>query len=336
MDHVEAFNGLSSYRAYDPPQDILDDDGPDQDVEMDDMAHRGPGEVPEQSERLIVAVDFGTTFSSVAYATVTSNRRKELITLKDVKCITNYPDDLQATASDPIYGPSKAREDVPTELWYSDVTLDDPDQGIDEEEHYEDGNSASETNSSSGESSQLHEEGTEMEGVQNISMHEMRGSMHMFWGFGVQDELGKIDQPKDGAGRLSRFKLMLEPKRDETKDVRETLKPTMKRLKMKGVVSGIVEVITDYLEQLLRHTKSELERIGLYRYGMDLEFVLCVPAVWPYKAVLDMQTAMTDAVKRCEFGTVADGVLDNLFIVSEPEAAAMCVLAEQNSRVQVR
>jgi hypothetical protein len=42
----------------------------------------------------------------------------------------------------------------------------------------------------------------------------------------------------------------------------------------------------------------------------------------------DMQEAMTRGVKLSSLGSVHHSGLDNLFIVSEPEAAAACVLAE--------
>jgi len=39
-----------------------------------------------------------------------------------------------------------------------------------------------------------------------------------------------------------------------------------------------------------------------------------------------MQTAMATGIEKSGFGTVQSGSIDNLFIVSEPEAAASCVL----------
>ena len=49
-----------------------------------------------------------------------------------------------------------------------------------------------------------------------------------------------------------------------------------------------------------------------------------------------MQTAMAAAISRTGFGKVDSGSIDNLFIVSEPEAAAACVLAESSQSILVR
>jgi hypothetical protein len=48
-----------------------------------------------------------------------------------------------------------------------------------------------------------------------------------------------------------------------------------------------------------------------------------------------MQIAMATAIGKSGFGKVDDGSVDNLFIVSEPEAAAACVLADSTQRVKV-
>jgi hypothetical protein len=61
-----------------------------------------------------------------------------------------------------------------------------------------------------------------------------------------------------------------------------------------------------------------------------LETILCVPAIWSQKACRDMQTAMAIAMGQAGFPgvDVEDNNIDNLFIVSEPEAAAAFVLAD--------
>jgi hypothetical protein len=48
-----------------------------------------------------------------------------------------------------------------------------------------------------------------------------------------------------------------------------------------------------------------------------------------------MQIAMATAISRSGLGKVDSGSVDNLFIVSEPEAAAACVLADSTQRVKV-
>jgi hypothetical protein len=58
-------------------------------------------------------------------------------------------------------------------------------------------------------------------------------------------------------------------------------------------------------------------------------------SVWPSRAYRAMQAAMSVAAKRPELGSLVNGSLDNLFIISEPEAAAACVLAEDNNDIYV-
>jgi hypothetical protein len=61
------------------------------------------------------------------------------------------------------------------------------------------------------------------------------------------------------------------------------------------------------------------------------EIVLCVPAIWTQKACRDMQTAMARAMGQARFEgvDVRNNSIENLFIVSEPEAAAAYVLATE-------
>lgn len=48
-----------------------------------------------------------------------------------------------------------------------------------------------------------------------------------------------------------------------------------------------------------------------------------------------MQTAMKIAVEECGLGDQANNSVCNLFIISEPEAAAACVLAEHENELYV-
>ncbi len=64
---------------------------------------------------------------------------------------------------------------------------------------------------------------------------------------------------------------------------------------------------------------------------------MCVPAIWEQAACRGMQTAMATALKQAQFTRVRveNNSIENLFIVSEPEAAAAYVLAME-SVIQVR
>ncbi|KAK2682221.1 hypothetical protein RAB80_000167 [Fusarium oxysporum f. sp. vasinfectum] len=72
---------------------------------------------------------------------------------------------------------------------------------------------------------------------------------------------------------------------------------------------------------------------SLRRQGFDdsyeKEMILCVPAIWTQKACRDMQACLAVAMKRANFtrADLQNKSIDNLFIVSEPEAAAAHMLS---------
>jgi hypothetical protein len=115
--------------------------------------------------------------------------------------------------------------------------------------------------------------------------------------------------------------------RDETKEVRETLQPILKKLRKSKIIADDEDVISEYLYQLLKHTRAQLQEAQILDRSTTVEFVLCVPAVWSTTACLTMQAAMGNAVQRSGFLNLKEEPFD-LFIVSEPEAAAAWVLAE--------
>jgi hypothetical protein len=106
---------------------------------------------------------------------------------------------------------------------------------------------------------------------------------------------------------------------------------TLHELKRRKIIKDPLDVIADYLTCLLRHAKSELASAG-FDDSYKLETILCVPAIWTQKACRDMQTAMAKAMGLAGFQgvDVQDNSIEDLFIVSEPEAAAAFVLV--NSR----
>jgi hypothetical protein len=304
----------------------------DRDVEMTE-AELAP---EEPSSRLIVAFDFGTTFSSVAYARVSEKTPRDTVGITDVRCIARYPDDRPQPGVTFGWEP---REDVPTELWYSLPQTSKhrqsghPSMQISEEESMNEDPTLSDASSEF--SCSFPEDADNPENEEENTEENGGRSDPLFWGFGVQKQLKKIDIPKDGARRITRFKLMLDENSTETKDIRAELLPILKNLKRSRLIKHNTDVIRDYLEQLFKHTKGELQRLNEYSFNTPIEFVLCVPAVWPSRACREMQAAMSAAAKGSELGSLVDDSLDNLFIISEPEAAAACVLAEDNNDIYV-
>jgi len=290
----------------------------------------------ESSDRLIIAVDFGTTFSSVAYSKLNEAIPEILFGLNNVKCITNYPDDRPGQQITFAWEP---RQDVPTELWYHIKTQSGKRRtgkiGTTSAVEQPENGDPSDSDSSDGIPKSLSENESEDETEPLERDRERRNPENLIWGYGVQKEFRRIDIEKDGTKRVARFKLMLDEKNSKTNDIRDELKPILGNLKRSKLIQENTDIISDYLTELFTHTKRQLESSTSFNGGMPIEFVLCVPAIWPSKACRIMQRAMAAAVQRSGLGGLENESLSNLFIVSEPEAAAACVLAEHNNDINV-
>jgi hypothetical protein len=328
---------INRFLPYEVDGDIVDEDT-DEDIEMEDVAVAADQDLTlvqasntsdASSDRLVIAVDFGTTFSSVAYARIKANEPTTSLGLKDIKCISNYPDDPLNT----LGASRERREDVPTELWYKvkPPTRRTPRKKVLVEQVEEE-----EVSSDADDVSSYHDSDDEAHPIvePEVTEHESRSEDQVYWGFGVQEQLQRIDVPKDGTRRITRFKLMLDAS-ERTYRVRMEVGHTIRRLKARNLISHETDVFVDYLQRLLGHTKNELIRMDDYNEQMPIEFVLCIPAVWPAKACRVMQSALKTAVQESGLGKLSSNTLENLFIMSEPEAAANCVLAEDSNDIYV-
>jgi len=293
------------------PGSILGEQTPERDVEMTD----------EAPSSWIIAFDFGTTFSSVAYARVSQSTRGTALSLMEVKCIDGYPDDRPLPG---ITFTHTLKPDVPSELWYGPESL--PPEDEPEDQDVMDTDSRSDTPHSGSENE---------DNLDNHQEQEWRKSDTLYWGFEVQKKLKEIDIPKDGTKRITRFKLILDKKNELTSHVREEIGPILKHLKKSKLIKNDSDIISDYLTQLFVHTKNTLQQRDDFNATSLTEIVLCVPATWPAEACRVMQTAMSIAAKNSGLGKLENGSLSNIFIVSEPEAAAACVLAEHSQSIIV-
>ncbi|KAH7241505.1 hypothetical protein BKA59DRAFT_513026 [Fusarium tricinctum] len=86
-------------------------------------------------------------------------------------------------------------------------------------------------------------------------------------------------------------------------------------------------VTIDFLTRILKHANSQImqERFTI----IPSEIVICVPVIWSQRAIRNMQTCMSIAAKLAGFPGIRheDDCIGNVFIVSEPEAAATWLLA---------
>lgn len=302
-----------------------------EDIEQDDeecdvMEHDTVSNM--ERNRIIIAIDFGTTFSSVAYTVLPKGVSPKNVHLRKVHCIGEYPGYQVPN------GQLNTRQDVPTELWYD---FEDQSPPMDISYHDDDSSSSDEDDTDKG----FDDDGGLRMSAAARPTTPRDTSVPQYWGFNVQHHLDMRNIPKDEARPLTRFKLNLD-NTENTREVRRDNDPILATLRERNVINDDSEIYTDFLTHLLKHTKERLskeldEKLSkeLDR-NMDFQFVLCVPAKWPVQACRTMQNAVEQAVQRTGFSLNAQEAVRNLFMISEPEAAAECVLAEARSDLYVR
>ncbi|KAK7952893.1 hypothetical protein PG988_013587 [Apiospora saccharicola] len=255
----------------------------------------------ELGKRLIIAIDFGTTYSCVSYAAIQKGEQPEYLTRDRIESIENYPNDQDPDAATKEGLPDmtdgdESREEVPSP--------GDEDGDIDMAEV---------------------DEKTVQQYMEELLLDN---SDTLNWGYGVHESQSLPKVHSDPSNKpLARFKLLLDTS-PMTEEVRHSLKDTVESLQKRKIIKKPLQLIADFLTCLLRHTKEELADQG-YDDSWPLEIVLCVPAIWTQKACRDMQSALAVAMEKTNFKGVdiQNNSIENLFIVSEPEAAAAYVLA---------
>lgn len=297
-------------------------DDPSKDVEMEDVGPEVDG--GSSQTHFTVAIDFGTTFSLVSFIALGKNEQTRRIDPNQIESIDHYPD--------APFESYEQRREVPTESWYPKTALrNDP---IDYRPMDRDAELSDDDTSED-------DEGRVQHDVQEQTSHadidpdpvdeeaDDENSREYFWGYGVQKQLQYPDTNRDQSRRIARSKLLLDTSQ-HTAIIREQLSATLQELRSRRLIKQDSDVIADFLERLFQHTKEQLTKSYNFHDACPVEFVLCVPAIWTQKACRTMQTAMATAISKSGFGSVDSGSIDNLFIVSEPEAAAACVLAGPN------
>lgn len=268
------------------------------------------------SKRVVVSVDFGTTFSAISYVAVNSEEEAAKIGHDRISTIEHWPCATHTDAND------RMRQEVPSEVIYpldrkfrKGFDREFLEDQVDLDQISEDGLSPPSDNS--------YDSGSACD--EDPPFSDTIDSFQ--WGYGVHDVWSRpITHSDENSKALNRFKLLFDNS-ITTKRVRDELEPALNSLKAKKVIHSHVDIVADYLACLLRHAKSELQKVGKYD-DYEIEMVLCVPAIWSQKACRDMQVALTSAMRRANFRGVdlETNSIENLFLVSEPEAAAACVL----------
>ncbi|KAJ4348822.1 uncharacterized protein N0V89_010200 [Didymosphaeria variabile] len=306
------------------------EDNDEQDVEERDVMEHDPVSNIEK-DRIIIAIDFGTTFSTVAYAVLPKGVAPKNIHVRKLKCIGKYP------GYQKLDGTLDTRQDVPTELWYNieDQPLPSSEVPSPDLPSNDEDSSSSDDDGPHGDSSGPEDDN----GLRAIRaaphIKPRKPKVPQYWGFNVQQHLNLMNIPRDDVSPLRRFKLKLDNTED-TEKLRADIDTILSTLREREVIKDDSDIYADYLTHLLRHAKEQLQESKELCENMVVQFVLCVPAKWPVKACRTMQSAVEQAVQRAGFNSKAQEASRNLFMISEPEAAAECILAEARSDLYVR
>ncbi|KAJ9610003.1 hypothetical protein H2200_006333 [Cladophialophora chaetospira] len=312
-----------------PPEPSLQQpNGVAESRDLDD-SQQGQNGIGDQTQtpsdrKFIVAVDFGTTTSSIAFLCVDQDTPEELIPPQRIQCIDHYPDTPPGvTASAHVDNTT-----VPTELWYevkpttkkdknAGATMlgTEPDDGYDSP--LDDGAHAPALSSSD------HEQDP------SPSNQTAPSRKAPIWGYGAQQKAAIPDTIDTKPIHMARFKLLLDES-PNVEDLRHQPQVNLKALKFARIVGGPVDPIADYLEALFKHTRGRLINFHGLQDNDPVQFVLCVPTTWTEKACRVMQDAMMRAIKASQLGRLENGGIKDLFIVSEPEAAAAWALSEDH------
>lgn len=276
-------------------------------------------------KRLIIAVDFGTTYSAVSYVPVPEGCPPELVDPRSIRSIRNYPESWNFSPNDPMM------VEVPTEVMYP----------LNRHFRKEEDMHAAEQTFSNGVEDTGHgrtpgsDFGIDVESTASpdadgdVSMSASHDDQFR-WGYQVHERRSLPMTHSDSSNQpFSRFKLMLD-KTPATEPLRQSQSITLNGLRARKIIKDPLDVIADFLTHLLKHTQSQLRDEG-FGSSYQREIVLCVPAIWTQKSCRDMQACMAVAMERSNFRGVnlQNDSIENLFIVSEPEAAAAYVLAEK-------
>ncbi|KAI9056206.1 hypothetical protein LZ554_001134 [Drepanopeziza brunnea f. sp. 'monogermtubi'] len=266
----------------------------------------------KRPRKFVIGLDYGTTFTSVAYVAHAIDDKTPRFSSREVKNIINWPED----------GNGGARAQVPTEMFYSPVPIFRVSNQDSDESESEDDDQAPINHPVS------------RSRAFSISSHEE--PLGHLWGYEATHQKYAANIERGTMGHVQRAKLMLVDSKHTAGD-RKMLRPQLefligkrtirKHSKTDGVnLDDVQDVIADFLVNILSHTRQQLIELEDLSDDCPVSFSITVPIIWSPRASRIFQASMQEAIDRTKFGTLAQ-----LFIVSEPEAAATFLLGNSHT-----
>ena len=328
MTDADLFEDKSSAAS---PEERLNEDAQLHGIVQNRQASLDP--ILEQSQRptgrkYIVAVDFGTTTSSVAFVRVNPDELEDLIPPERILCINKYPE----TAPGRTAIEHADNTTVPTELWYETKTAGEKHNGVasvTNDADLDDGYDSPLDNGANAASTHGSSHENEVPATQSKRAASRQVPV---WGYGVQSKIALPDEESAQPIHITRFKLLLDEDKN-TEGLRRQTLTDLDALKAARIVKGPVDIIADFLQLLFKHTKDQLVNVHDLCNEDTVQFVLCVPTMWTEKACRVMQEAMLRAIEASQLRRLENGGIKDLFIVAEPEAAAAYALSQYADRL---
>ncbi|KAF2502416.1 hypothetical protein BU16DRAFT_498059 [Lophium mytilinum] len=296
-----------------------------EDVDMTDVDSPPTEPLPSPERKFYIAVDYGTTYSAVSFVSLEPGENAEAVKPERIQTIVNYPKDPR------VYG--QTAKEVPTELAYLPPAKqrNDLDESGERSQPWQ-GSVAQNLTSEDDEDSD------DAPPYEDDDSEDHAPSENLQWGYMVQDSLGRPNETSLAElkkGCFRRTKLLLDDSA-HTQPARDEILRAVRHVKGMRRIKKNEEVIIHFLTNLFRHVKHELETNHGYTNQCPVEFILCVPPIWSSKASRTMHDAMATALRKSRFISRASRGVDNLFIVSEPEAAATFILTTSEDNHKIR
>ncbi|KAF7862502.1 hypothetical protein EAF04_007375 [Stromatinia cepivora] len=277
-------------------------------------------------QKFVIGVDFGTTFTSVSYFSHPINDRHPRAFPEQLLSIKNWPDDLSSGDA------GGTRPQVPTETvssWEAPEDIDGEGGTLEEFVYADNNHSLTRVGDSNIESQ-----------PEYLELDEDNSS-EFFWGYQVHHQQYRENISRDTRTRVKRSKLWLvhtpytREDRVELVHLIEYLieNHIIRKHGLKDIpdVRDVLDIFTDFLVKILHHTKEQLIRLHNFSGSSVVEFALTVPTIWSPNASRILQTSLQTAARVVKFGDLSTKKAVIPYIVSEPEAAAIYMLARDTS-----